>query len=160
MNSFKINVNHQNNFEVSEKQAFEMDAVQLNEREFHLLKDHQSYAIEVLDKNFNQRKYSIKVNHTEYEVDISTALDSLIKDLGFEVGATKQISAIKAPMPGLILSINVKEGQEVAEGDSLLVLEAMKMENNFNSPRAGIIQSIVVNQGQAVDKGQVLIEFE
>lgn len=87
-------------------------------------------------------------------------MDGLIKQLGFEVGNAKQVSAIKAPMPGLILHIAVKEGQEVSEGDSLLILEAMKMENNFTSPRAGIIQSIKVKQGDAVDKGQVLIEFE
>ena len=63
-------------------------------------------------------------------------------------------------MPGLILSIDVSPGQEVQEGDRLLILEAMKMENSFNSPRAGIIKSVVVKQGEAVDKGQLLIEFE
>ena len=76
------------------------------------------------------------------------------------MGASKQVNAIKAPMPGLILSIHVEVGQEVQENDSLLILEAMKMENNFNSPRAGKIKSILVEKGQAVDKGQLLIEFE
>lgn len=80
--------------------------------------------------------------------------------MGFEVGAGKLVNAIKAPMPGLVLNINVEVGQEVEENDSLLVLEAMKMENNFASPRAGKIKSILVEKGQAVDKGQLLIEFE
>ena len=80
--------------------------------------------------------------------------------MGFEVGKTKQINAIKAPMPGLILEINVSVGQEVKENDNLLILEAMKMENSFSSPRDGIIKSIAVFKGDAVDKGQLLIEFE
>ena len=80
--------------------------------------------------------------------------------MGFEVGKAKIVNAIKAPMPGLILEISVTVGHEVQEGDNLLILEAMKMENSFDSPRAGVIKSIAVEKGQAVDKGQLLIEFE
>ncbi|WP_445724287.1 biotin/lipoyl-containing protein, partial [Flavobacterium sp.] len=67
---------------------------------------------------------------------------------------------IKAPMPGLILEINVEVGQSVKENDPLLILEAMKMENSFLSPRDGVIKSIAVEKGNAVDKGQLLVEFE
>ncbi len=91
---------------------------------------------------------------------ISGALDELIKSMGIERGRTKVVNAIKAPMPGLILEINVSVGQEVKENDPLLILEAMKMENCFLSPRDGVIKSIAVEKGNAVDKGQLLIEFE
>ena len=67
--------------------------------------------------------------------------------------------SIKAPMPGLILEINVKVGQEVKEDEPLLILEAMKMENIITSPRDGIIKSISVNKTDAVEKNQLLIEF-
>ena len=60
----------------------------------------------------------------------------------------------------MILIIDVEIGQEVQENETLLILEAMKMENNFASPRAGVIKSILVNKGDAVEKGQLLIEFE
>ena len=80
--------------------------------------------------------------------------------MGFEVGVSKRVNDIKAPMPGLILDIAVNVGQEVKENDSLLILEAMKMENNIVSPRDGIIKSIDVSQGDAVEKNQLLIEFE
>jgi biotin carboxyl carrier protein len=63
-------------------------------------------------------------------------------------------------MPGLILEIQVKEGQDVKEDDTLLILEAMKMENVIHSPREGIIKSINVKQGETVDKDSLLIEFE
>jgi biotin carboxyl carrier protein len=80
--------------------------------------------------------------------------------MGFEVGAGKEVNAINAPMPGLILEINVEVGQTVAKNELLLILGAMKMENSFLSPRDGTIKSILVNKGDAVDKGQLLIEFE
>ena len=80
--------------------------------------------------------------------------------MGFEVGKAKQINAIKAPMPGLILEISVTVGQEVKENDQLLILEAMKMENSIASPRDGVIKSISAEKGNAVEKGQLLIEFE
>ena len=67
---------------------------------------------------------------------------------------------IQSYIPGTIIQISVKEGDVVKEGDPLLILEAMKMENSFLSPRDGIIKSIAVEKGNAVDKGQLLIEFE
>jgi biotin carboxyl carrier protein len=87
-------------------------------------------------------------------------LDILIKDLGFEVGVSKVIKKLKAPMPGLILEINVEVGQTVQENDNLLILTAMKMENSLLSPRDGVIKSISVNVGDSVIKGDLLIEFE
>lgn len=160
MNQFKVSIKNGNTFELTEEQAKEIDVVQLGNNQFHLLKDNRSFQIEILKEDFFKRTYTIKVNEFEFEINISTPLEKLIKELGFELGSSKKVSEIKAPMPGLILSLKVEEGQEVEEGQSLLILEAMKMENNFSSPIAGIIKSIAVKEGQAVDKGQILIEFE
>lgn len=160
MKTYKVSVKGQNTFDLTEDTIESMDSIQLDQYNSHILKDHQSYKTEILENDFLNKSYTVKVNNSEYEVNIGTELDNLIKELGFEVGASKQVNAIKAPMPGLILSIHVEVGQEVQENDSLLILEAMKMENNFNSPRAGKIKSILVEKGQAVDKGQLLIEFE
>ena len=160
MKNYKVTVKGQNTFDLTEKQIATLDSIQLQDDQAHILKDHRSYTTKILENDFLNKSYTVKVNHSEYEVSIANDLDQLIKEMGFEVGAGKQVNAIKAPMPGLILSIHVEVGQEVQENDSLLILEAMKMENNFNSPRAGKIKSILVEKGQAVDKGQLLIEFE
>ena len=160
MKTYKVSVKGQNAFVLNEEQIAGLDSIALDEKNSHILKDHKTYKTEILENDFLNKSYKVKVNNSEYEVNIATELDNLIKELGFEVGASKQVNAIKAPMPGLILSIHVEVGQEVQENDSLLILEAMKMENNFNSPRAGKIKSILVEKGQAVDKGQLLIEFE
>jgi biotin carboxyl carrier protein len=100
------------------------------------------------------------VNNNTYHVAISNPLDTLIKEMGFAVGKTKQVNVIKAPMPGLILEINVIIGQSVKENDNLLILTAMKMENSFLSPREGIIRNIAISVGDSVVKGDLLIEFE
>ncbi len=63
-------------------------------------------------------------------------------------------------MPGIILSITAKEGDEVNAGDGILVLEAMKMENEIHAPRAGKIKKIHVSEGAEVQSGTPLVEFE
>lgn len=158
--SFKLNVNNTTSFNFTEENLQQLDVVALEKSKFHILKNHKPYKAEVLSADFLAKKYSIKVNNNIYEVAISNDLDLLIESMGIERGKSKVVNAIKAPMPGLILEINVSVGQEVKENDPLLILEAMKMENSFLSPRNGIIKSIAVEKGNAVDKGQLLIEFE
>lgn len=159
-NSYKLSVNNANTFDLSESDLKNLDALQVEQSKYHVLKNHIPYTAEIISANFISKKYIVKVNNNIYEVAIDGALDILIKGLGIQTGRTKVINVIKAPMPGLILEINVEVGQTVKENDPLLILEAMKMENSFLSPRDGIIKSIAVKKGIAVDKGQLLIEFE
>jgi pyruvate carboxylase subunit B len=65
--------------------------------------------------------------------------------------------AVKAPMPGLVVRVLVEPGQTVSAGAGLVVLEAMKMENELRAPAAGVVETVAVRPGQAVEKGQVLI---
>lgn len=159
-NPYQLSVNNGKPFDASESDLEKLDAIPATDSKFHILKDSKSYKAEVVSTDFIAKKYTVKVNNNTYEVAISDALDLLIQSMGIERGGSKVINAIKAPMPGLILEISVKAGQEVKENDPLLILEAMKMENSFLSPRNGIIKSIAVEKGNAVDKGQLLIEFE
>lgn len=159
-NILKISVNKEHNFEFSEEQMLAADAVSLDQKNFHVIHNNTSYHAEIINTDFINKTYTVVVNNNEYVVSIANHLDQLIKEMGFEVGKGKVVNEIKAPMPGLILEISVSVGQEVNEGDNLLILEAMKMENSFDSPRSGVIKSIAVEKGQAVDKGQLLIEFE
>jgi biotin carboxyl carrier protein len=82
-----------------------------------------------------------------------------LHNLGLDNIAAKKINDIKAPMPGMVLNILVGEGQQVKKGDSLLVLEAMKMENVLKSPTDGMIKKVVAIKGTAVEKNQLLIQF-
>lgn len=154
----KVNASHQ--FEISEEDATQLDVVSTSKHTFHILQNNESITAKVLHTDFNKKKYRIMVNNNTYEVAIQDSLDQQIASLGFQLGASKQVNDIKAPMPGLILEISVSKGQEVKEGEVLLILEAMKMENVINSPRDGVIKSVNVQQGNTVDKNALLIEFE
>ncbi len=158
--SYKLSVNQGTSIDLSESDLKNLNEIPCGDNKFHILKDNKSYKAEIVSNDFISKKYTIKINNNSYEIAISNELDILIQSLGIERGRTKVINAIKAPMPGLILEISVKVGQDVKENDPLLILEAMKMENSFLSPRNGIIKSIAVEKGIAVDKGQLLIEFE
>lgn len=158
--TYKITVNKTVTVDVSDTDAASFDALALGNSKYHVLKESVPYNAEIIHADFNAKKYTVRINNTDYVVDIANPLDQLINEMGFAVGAAKQVNSIKAPMPGLILEINVKVGQEVKENDPILILGAMKMENSFLSPRDGVIKAIAVSKDQAVDKGQLLIEFE
>ncbi len=158
-NSYKVKVNKTLEFDLTNEDILKADAIQTSASEYHILQDSKSYHTEIVTSDFNNKNYTIKVNNNIYQIDIANPLDMQIAAMGFSVGASKQINAIKAPMPGLLLDIHVKVDQEVKEDEPLLILEAMKMENVILSPRDGVIKSITANKGDAVDKGQLLIEF-
>lgn len=158
--TYKLKVNDEYEFLFTPKELASLDLIQLSKDAHHLLDKHQTYQISMDAKDFNGKKYSLSVNNTKYQVSIADPLDLLIDQMGFELGSTALVNSIEAPMPGLILELLVTAGQEVQEGDGLLILEAMKMENMISSPRAGKVKSIAVAQGDAVEKKQVLITFE
>ncbi|PKB17797.1 acetyl-CoA carboxylase biotin carboxyl carrier protein subunit [Flavobacterium sp. 5] len=158
--NYKVTVNDIFQFDLEKESISQLDAIPTEANAFHVLHQNTPYKAEIISSNFNHKSYTVKVNNTIYEVAISNPLDILIKEMGFEVGLIKQVNAIKAPMPGLILEIGVEVGQSVKENDNLIILGAMKMENSFLSPRDGVIKTIAVSTGDAVEKGQLLIEFE
>ncbi len=160
MSHLRVSVNETHEFEFSDAEISEFDSLEVSKNKFHVLDKHRSFSAEISEAHFNSKTYQVKVNNNRYSVTIENDLDQLIKDMGFELSSSQMVSDIKAPMPGLVLEISVKEGQEVKENDTLLILEAMKMENVLTSPRDGVIKSISVAKGDAVDKNQLLLDFE
>lgn len=157
---YKVRVNGIMEFTFTKDQISAPDVQKISTHSFHVLKDSRSLTTELLESDFLKKTYRVKVNSNSYEVKISNELDLLIEDMGLNLAAAQVVNDIKAPMPGLILDVQVEEGQEVNAGDYLLVLEAMKMENTLTAPRDGIVKSISVKKGQTVDKNQLLIEME
>lgn len=110
------------------------------------------------------KNYRVNVNGTEYEVAIEEIAASEVKKTApatppsapkenAPAGAGEKITA---PMPGNILSVNVTAGQTVQSGDILMILEAMKMENEIMAPKAGTVTSVVVSKGTSVATGDLL----
>jgi biotin carboxyl carrier protein len=105
------------------------------------------------------KTFQFKINNTIHAVEVKDKFDLLLEKMGMVNGAATKINNIKAPMPGLVIDLKVKAGDEVKAGDPLLILEAMKMENILKSPGEGTIKNVKTKKGDSVEKGQVLIEF-
>ena len=157
---YKVSVNEEMEFEFDKNQIFAPDIAEVSSSIFHILHNSRSFKAELDQSDFLKKSYTVKINSKKYQVKISNELDLLIEDMGLSLAAAQVINDIKAPMPGLILDVLVKEGQEVKEGDYLLVLEAMKMENTLTAPRDGVVKSVSIKKGETVDKNQLLIEME
>lgn len=158
--TYRLEVNSDLEFKLSTSDISKTDIIKLSKLKYHVLHKNKSLITEIIESNFYTKSYKVKVNDKIYNININNDLDELIKQMGFEISASKIINEIKAPMPGLILDISVEIGQYVNENDPLLILEAMKMENIITSPRDGIIKSISAVKGKAIDKNELLIEFE
>ncbi len=123
----------------------------------YLIYKRRKFAIEIGEKN--QNKYQIVINGVAYQFSIETPisfrrkkfLQKKHKDIGFE--------PLLAPMPGKIIEILVEEDAEVKEGDPLLILEAMKMQNEITAQRAGKVIKINVRAGDSVMKDDILVEL-
>jgi len=142
-------------------------------KKFKLTINGNSYEVDIVGIEDNLAE--VDVNGTRYQVEVDrqiqkTKTPRLVRsvvspslDIVPSVAKTsspassKGVGSIKSPLPGVILNINVKEGDEVKVGDKLITLEAMKMENNVNSDKEGKIASIKVKQGDSVLEGDLLI---
>lgn len=124
-------------------------------------------------------KYKVTLNNRTYEVEVEAGQAMLVDEYeayspapaaapaptvaapaAVPAAAAPSIAAgevVKSPMPGNILKINVTVGQKVAEGDALLILEAMKMENEVAAPKAGTVAQIIVSKGAVVETGAPLV---
>jgi biotin carboxyl carrier protein len=92
-----------------------------------------------------------------YQIDIEDERQRRLRMASGGVSTQSGELKLKAPMPGLIVDVPVEEGQEVAKGDNLIILESMKMQNEIKSPREGKIARVNVNAGDSVNQNQVLL---
>ncbi len=136
-------------------QRFDLDMVKVKDDSFHILQNNKSYVVDVIEVDYKEKRILLKINDCHYWVDIRDEFDALLNKMG--ITQKKVINEIKAPMPGLVVRIPVKEGDEFKKGDTLIVLEAMKMENNLKAPADGVVKSIQCTVGVAVEKNAVLI---
>jgi biotin carboxyl carrier protein len=165
MNTVKVN-NHE--FELAEDnsqlffkgQEIIIDAQQIDEEYFHVLYNNKSFKVELIENDTAVKTLRFRINSNKYLVTLTDEYDKLLHKLGFDKALTQKISDIKAPMPGLVLNVLAKEGDEIIKGDNLIILEAMKMENIIKSPIDGTIKNIKIQQGDKLEKNQIMIIFQ
>jgi pyruvate carboxylase subunit B len=104
-------------------------------------------------------RYTLSLDGRRFEVDALDERTRAIRDLSAATAAAAGPAPLVAPMPGLIVRVNVAPGDVVQPGQGLVVMEAMKMENELRSQSAGTVGAVLVSAGTAVEKGAVLVEL-
>jgi biotin carboxyl carrier protein len=120
---------------------------------YSLIVDQRSYEL------FVERRpgsYAVMIEGDLYEVTVEDARLKRLKAMGGQQQPERGVDTVTAPMPGLVVRVLVEPGDRVAESQGLVILEAMKMENEIRSPRAGVVQSLGVAPGRTVNLGDVL----
>lgn len=132
----------------------------IGDEKYHLIYKDVSYTVEMIQADDSAKQLTILVNGIKHQVSLSNKYDELLKQLGMDKLAGAKVNDVKAPMPGMVLRLHVKEGDSIKKGDALLVLEAMKMENVIKAAGDGVVKKINISEKTAVEKNQVLIVLE
>lgn len=158
-NAFKVMTNGFV-FSYSQEEIEAIDMIKISPSEFNLIRNNRSVNARIIEVDGNRKRIKIEIESETFDIEIKDELDQMLESMGYNTPSGKQPREIKAPMPGLVLEIAVTDGQEVNEGDKILILEAMKMENSISIQANARIKRIAVSKGQAVEKGQLLVELE
>jgi pyruvate carboxylase subunit B len=114
----------------------------------------------VVRRGAQRGDYTLWVDGYRFDAEALDERTSAIRELSRLSAAASGPAPLVAPMPGLIVRVNVNPGDKVAQGQGLVVMEAMKMENELRAQAAGTVKSVNVKAGTAVEKGSVLVEME
>jgi biotin carboxyl carrier protein len=124
---------------------------------YSIIVDGQSFEVFV---DWIEDAYYIMVEGERYVVHVEDERLRTLTKLGSRVQPEHGELTVRAPMPGLVVKLIANPGTQVKVGDGLVILEAMKMENEIRAPRSGIVKSVQVAQGQKVNKDQILAIIE
>jgi len=118
----------------------------------------KKYMLDVIEKN--QNRYTVMVNGVWHSFSVETPTSLKRRRFLEQQGEASSSVTIEAPMPGKIIDILVEEGAEVKEGEPIIILEAMKMQNEILSHVSGVVKSIEVRKGDSVMKDDLMIDIQ
>ncbi len=123
-----------------------------------LLIDGASHSIAA--RRVGKETWDLHVRGRRFRADVVDERTRAIRALTGAGGAALGPRPIRAPMPGMVIRVEVAEGEKVEAGQGVVIVEAMKMENELKSESAGVVARVHVSEGQAVEKDQLLIDLE
>jgi len=127
---------------------------------FELKSKDGNKVIEVLAVGLDNKTITIRYRHHTYDIEFKNDLDRVLDKMGIKRSIENINRDVKAPMPGKVIELIAKVGDQLQKGDGILILEAMKMENVIKAETTCIIKKILINKLDSVEKNQVLIELE
>lgn len=146
-------------FNLSPEDLKELDLIPQGSDQYHLIKGGKKFTGKAAQSPISSKKWSVRINDIHFDVTIKDEYDQLIESMGMNAVVKNVSTDEKAPMPGLVLDVLVKEGDQVEEGQNLLILEAMKMENIIKASASATIKEVLVKTGDKVEKLQKMISY-
>lgn len=138
-----------------------VDARQVHQTTWHFVIDDHAYNIEFeRDPSGNESSENLLVRGETIAVEVLDLRKLRLRQAQGASSASVGPAQIKSPMPGKVVAVLVEDGQEVAEGDGLIVIEAMKMENELRAPKAGVVRQLDAIEGVAVEGSTLLCVVE
>ncbi len=124
----------------------------------YILFKRKKYLAEIVEKT--QNKYTVLINGVSYTFSIESPISYKRKKYLEKNKSKSRNELVAAPMPGKIVDVLIEIGDKVKEGESLIILEAMKMQNEIGSPASGTVSKIFIKVGDIVNKEDVLVEIQ
>lgn len=151
---FIINTSDTKSVKIGDKE-YMLDISHLSDHTYSLKLDNQIFHI--TSTKLESNKYSFLIDGHYFESYVRTKLEEETENiLKTNLSSDDEIK-IKSPMPGMILRVNKKVGENVIKGESLILLEAMKMENELKASEDGVLSQVFVETGKSVEKNQILL---
>ncbi len=139
-------------------QVYEVDFHSIGEQSLYsLLASGRSYEANIV---FMDGAWEVLLDGVLYIVHVEDERERRLRAQAGRELASQVLVRIKSPMPGLVVDVKVKPGEEVEKGQVLLLLESMKMQNEIRAPRKGTIVDVHVDPGQSVNQNQILVELQ
>ena len=166
MNEFIITVNNRkhsvclnnsNNIEINGTVA-QAEVSQISANSYLVKFNNKVY--EITSHKLGSDKFGVLIDGNYFDALVRTQLQETVFELQKKKNTSSKKVNLKAPMPGLLLKLKKNVGESVIHGEPLLILEAMKMENEIRSPVDGIIKEIHFKEGQSVEKDSIILTFE
>jgi len=134
---------------------YDLDIVMVEDGAYSIIFEGKSYNVETI-RGENPKNYTVNTIYTSYDVDIVDATTKYLRSrLGDDAEAAG--NSIVVPMPGKIVKVLVEVGQEVKQGETLVIVSAMKMESEYKANKDGIVEDVLVKEEDTVDSGQVMV---
>ncbi|MEO8446693.1 MAG: biotin/lipoyl-containing protein [bacterium] len=144
---------------IANGKEYEFDHKPVSSNVFILRINNKNYFVDITDTD-TAGMYEVGIDGINYKVESRSELDLMIQKLNGNKSEGKLKKEIHSPMPGIIVKLNVTEGQSINKGEVLLVLEAMKMENEIKAVKDCIIKKINVSERSSVEKNELLLTLE
>jgi biotin carboxyl carrier protein len=152
-----INISENSEISINGK-SHHYEIIKLNNSTYRLRIDEKFYNIS--SSKMENSCFYISIEGLIFEPVVMTTLQEKASKVIEQTSLENKLSEIKSPMPGMILKLKKKPGDKIEKGESVIILEAMKMENDIKAPSSGIIKNMYASEGSAVEKGAKLFSIE